>query len=262
MGRMMGAFDPDDQLDRPDLNKCPDCCCYFAGENCPLCGKPCPEEMKAGNRKEVKPKKKKGGSGSGRVTFISWYHRWWFIILMALWNPIVGAILLLTSPRKKSVKIGVIAAVVGAWVILPLLFHGAFILIAEGLSKSPVNEDFTYEEYVTACREVSPAELYRDAELLKGEYLKVILVVEDLLVGYDSASSSSEPNTYYVCRDLSGGNFTILVRDCLVGGGPNYMPGDTLTVYGEGAGNRTVYTTTDDVRKSPCLNMAYANRNY
>ena len=46
MGRMLGSFDPEDELDRPDLNKCPDCGCYFATDNCPLCGKVCPPEMR------------------------------------------------------------------------------------------------------------------------------------------------------------------------------------------------------------------------
>ena len=57
MGRMLGAFADDGELDRPDLNKCPDCNCFFAGNNCPICGKECPEEMRAGNRAPVKPKK-------------------------------------------------------------------------------------------------------------------------------------------------------------------------------------------------------------
>ena len=59
MGRMLGAFDDDVELDRPDLNKCPDCNCFFAGDNCPICGKVCPEHMRAGNRAPVKPQKKK-----------------------------------------------------------------------------------------------------------------------------------------------------------------------------------------------------------
>ena len=32
MGRMLGAHDSS-ELDRPDLNKCPDCRCFFAGDN-------------------------------------------------------------------------------------------------------------------------------------------------------------------------------------------------------------------------------------
>ena len=63
MGRMLGSFDPEDELDRPDLNKCPDCGCYFATDNCPLCGKVCPPEMRAGARVEPKKRKKPGAAG-------------------------------------------------------------------------------------------------------------------------------------------------------------------------------------------------------
>ena len=59
MGRMLGSFADDEELDRPDLNKCPDCDCFFASDACPLCKKICPEEMRAGNRKPVKHKKRK-----------------------------------------------------------------------------------------------------------------------------------------------------------------------------------------------------------
>ena len=38
MGKLLGAHDSY-ELDRPDLNKCPDCGCFFDGDNCPLCGK-------------------------------------------------------------------------------------------------------------------------------------------------------------------------------------------------------------------------------
>ena len=61
MGRMLGYHDSD-ELDRPELNKCPDCECYFATDECPLCGKICPEEMRAGNRAPVKHKKRKNSS--------------------------------------------------------------------------------------------------------------------------------------------------------------------------------------------------------
>ena len=98
MGRMMGAFDRDnDMLDRPDLNKCPDCGCFFSQDNCPLCGKPCPEEMRAGNRAAPKKQKYKYDNGYRSVQFIDWYHRWWFIALIAFVSPIVSSICLLSS---------------------------------------------------------------------------------------------------------------------------------------------------------------------
>ena len=40
MGRLLGSFADREELDRPDLNKCPDCKCFFGGDNCPICGKP------------------------------------------------------------------------------------------------------------------------------------------------------------------------------------------------------------------------------
>ena len=52
MGRMLGSHGSE-ELDRPDLNKCPDCGCFFSSDNCPLCGKPCPEEMRAGNKVRI-----------------------------------------------------------------------------------------------------------------------------------------------------------------------------------------------------------------
>ena len=45
MGRKADTRDYNSNMDHPDLNKCPDCECFFAGERCPLCGKLCPEEM-------------------------------------------------------------------------------------------------------------------------------------------------------------------------------------------------------------------------
>ena len=120
MGRMLGTFADDNELDRPDLNKCPDCKCYFAGDNCPLCGKVCPEEMRAGNRKAVKVKKQPNRNQSGRVTFVPWYHTWWFILLMLWFMPIVGVILLCTCPCRKWLKITIIAAIV----LVPIVLSG------------------------------------------------------------------------------------------------------------------------------------------
>ena len=37
----------------------------------------------------------------------------------------------------------------------------------------------------------------------------------------------------------------------------NYLPGDNITVYGEGAGSVTVYDETDTAYSAPCINAAY-----
>ena len=44
MGRMLGSHDNPEEINRPDLNQCPDCLCYFHDDHCPLCGKLCPKE--------------------------------------------------------------------------------------------------------------------------------------------------------------------------------------------------------------------------
>ena len=119
MGKMLGAHEGA-PLDRPDLNKCPDCGCFFATDACPLCGKVCPEEMRAGNRKAVKPPKRKKSS-SGRVTFMEWYYSWWFILVMMIFAPVVGIILFASSPRKRWVKITV-SLLIAAFYCLPYIY--------------------------------------------------------------------------------------------------------------------------------------------
>ena len=130
MGKMLGAFAEDDGFDRSDLNQCPDCGCFFKADNCPLCGKECPEHMRAGNRPVVKQKKKRRSTSSGgRVTFISWYHTWWFIAIMLLFFPLMGAILLITSPYERWKKILFVAlAVVISRVVRKGIIRNLFIV--------------------------------------------------------------------------------------------------------------------------------------
>jgi hypothetical protein len=128
MGRMLGAFDNPEELDRPDLNKCPDCECFFAGDNCPLCGKVCPEEMRAGNRKPPKKTKRRRGSSNRRVTFVEWYHSWWFIIIMLVVMPIAGIILLFTSPHRTLWKVLITLTIVLVEFVIPGLIALAFAL--------------------------------------------------------------------------------------------------------------------------------------
>lgn len=126
---MLGAFDNSEELDRPDLNKCPDCLCFFAGDTCPLCGKVCPEEMRAGNRKPPKKQKRRHSTGNGRVTFVEWYHSWWFIILMMIFMPIAGIVLLITSPHKTRSKVIFAVIFVAVYFILPIIVNTVIKLI-------------------------------------------------------------------------------------------------------------------------------------
>ena len=120
MGRMLGAFDDPQELDRPDLNKCPDCECFFAQDVCPLCGKVCPDDMRAGNRKPPKKERRRRDKG-GRVVFVEWYHSWLAIILFTIFIAPVGIILLFTSPHKTSHKIIFVVITVLAHIILTIL---------------------------------------------------------------------------------------------------------------------------------------------
>ena len=120
MGRMLGAFDNPRELDRPDLNKCPDCECFFAQDVCPLCGKVCPDDMRAGHRKAPKKERRRRDKG-GRVVFVEWYHSWLAIILFTIFIAPVGIILLLTSPHKTSHKVIFVVLAVVSYIILTIL---------------------------------------------------------------------------------------------------------------------------------------------
>ncbi|MBQ9745940.1 MAG: hypothetical protein IJW21_03880, partial [Clostridia bacterium] len=184
MGRMMGAFDSDnDMLDRPDLNKCPDCGCFFAQDNCPLCGKPCPEEMRAGNRQPPKKQKYKYDNGYRTVMFINWYHRWWFIALMAFFQPIIAIVLLITSPHKKAHKI--IAVAIAALYLIISTSALPFIFGLIYKPESPVNTSLSKEEYIAACETVSPEEFYRNPESYRGKFVKLELTVTKAVTSAD-----------------------------------------------------------------------------
>lgn len=256
MGRMLGAHDNADALDRPDLNKCPDCGCFFAQDTCPLCGKVCPEEMRAGNRKPVKQKKVR--YRSDRVTFVEWYHSWWFIILMLVIFPIVGIVLLATSPHKRSVKLTVIA-IAAAYTILSSVGIGNVISRVTGFFERPVNTSMSREEYVAECDAVDAETFFREAGVYEGDFVCMTLVVEGKFADYESYYNDKKYATYYVCRDEESG-VTIYVRDCQQKGAQNLLEGDVITVYGEGAGNISVHDLNYELRSGPCINMAYVTR--
>ena len=253
MGRLMGAYDVDDDHDIPELNKCPDCQSYFEGDNCPICGKPCPENMKAGNRPKVKPSKKKRKSGdTGRVTFMEWYHSWWFIIIMMIVFPIVGIILLVTSPHGKGVKALLAVALI---VILALRYGGVIYYYFNHIFEKPpvyVNTDITEEEYKEKCEEVEPETLFRSAEQYKNKYVCVTLTV----TGREISAYDEYYPTYYICRDANNENVIFLIRNCLVNV-KNYIVGDTVKIYGECKGNEIVWSDTASF-DYPCVYMAYA----
>ena len=243
MGRDLGYF-ASDELDRPELNKCPDCECFFASEECPLCGKICPENFRAGNRAKVKKPKKRQNS-SGRVQFIPVYHTWWFILIVFLFSRLAGAILFLTSPYSKKAKIIVVSAAAGVFLLtaaLPVVLGWT----AEILTPSPVNDDIPRAEYVALCEPMSVEDYYRDA-YNEGNYVTL-----DLVVKYPIKEGGE---TYYLCTALDGGEVEILLCDYSVEKKTNYIQGDMIRVYGECSGVEMSGFTTE---ACPLLYMAYS----
>ena len=248
MGRMLGAHDSS-ELDRPDLNKCPDCRCFFDGDNCPLCGKECPEEMRAGNRAKVKPPKRRRGD-SGRVTFVSWYHSWWCIILALVFSPIIGIVLLVTSPHQRSKKIAVV--VIGVVWLLLSTFGLSLLSGITSIFDRPVDTTLSREEYISKCQAVSAEDYYRHVGQYEDEFLTMTLVVTERF----SDPEGYKYTTYYLCSD-SEGKYRIMIRDCSQDEICNYAPGDEITVYGEGAGDKEVYDEFYNIKSAPCVNVAY-----
>ena len=258
MGRSLGYHDSD-ELDRPELNKCPDCECYFATEECPLCGKICPEEMRAGNRAAVKHPKKHRNS-TGRVQFIPWYHSWVFIFIMLYLMPIVGVILFFTSPHPRKTKIIVGCVAVGIYVLFMAFWFGLLFSNLFGANEPLVNDEVSKEEYLELCKPMTVEQFYRHAYENEDAYVALDVVVVERLTE-NSVDIYDQPpvvDTYYRCESTDGGSVQIFIGDCNLENKTNFLPGDRLRVYGEGGGMLSIwqedYASTEEL---PCLYMAY-----
>lgn len=257
MGRMLGAFDRDDEMDRPDLNKCPDCGCFFAGDPCPLCGKPCPEAFRAGNRKSVRVKKAFWRTSRRPTAFIDWYHRWWFIILMMFLFPLAGVILLITSPHKRAHKI-IFVVVAVLYTILTTIGIGNIVHYVRAALDPPVDTSLSREEYIAACEAVEPEVFYRSSDAYTERFVTMTLVVQERFTDGDAYYQNEKYTTYYLCTGEQGESFLILMRDCVQDAPQNLIPGDRITVWGEGAGTQTVYDMEEYLpHTAPCLHVAY-----
>ncbi len=250
MGRMLGSFDSDENYDRPDLNKCPDCQTYFATENCPICGKPCPDNMKAGARAPVKHKKQKKGNATRRVIYVDWYHSPWFILIMAFIFPIVALILLITSPHERKWKF--IFVPILALYILSQSGLGYFLLnLIINNDHPPIDTEMTAEEWKSVCTERSIEEIYRTPEAFKDQYVKVTVKVNETI--YD-AYGTGNTSRYIMCTDTAG-KYSIMIEDYQAS---RFVSGDTITVYGKVIGEMTVYTNNDkSYSSSSCIASAY-----
>jgi len=258
MGRLLGAFDNDQELDRPDLNKCPDCDCYFSGDTCPICKKICPDNMRAGKRAPVKHKKRKRNSGSGRVVFVQWYHSWWFITIMMLLFTTVGIILLLTSPHKTWKKVLFVAIAV-VYMVLSTIGIGNIVSSLTDIWDPPVDKSLTREEYIAKCESVTPEQLFRSTDGFKDKYISAELKIIKNVTYFDKYYNEKD-YVCYLCEDVDGSSYKIILRDCLLEEKLRFLPGDVITVYGEGAGECKAFDHSAYTELSaPCLNMAYFN---
>lgn len=253
MGRMLGSY-ASDELDRPDLNKCPDCGCFFAQDNCPLCGKLCPEEMRAGNRKAVKQKKSK--ASSGRVTFINWYHSWWFILIMFFVFPIASIVLLATSPYRRRTKV-VLGVVVAVLALVSYIGIGTIISYLTNIWDKPVDTSLSREEYIIACENVGGENFYRSPDDYEDEFIRLDLVVKEKVTDYGDVYDGYDSYEFYICSPVDNPKMTIFVRDCIISGASNFAEGDVITVYGEGDDEYTLYDEEGPFT-APTVNAAYA----
>lgn len=256
---MSKQFGYDDvELDRPDLNKCPDCECYFSTYTCPLCKKVCPEEMRSGNRlPPPKPKKRRKSADSGRVRFINWYHEWWFIVILFLIMPLAGLVVLFTSPHKFRHKIMFVVGYLTIPLILSIVLSLCGSALLAWLTPDPVDTSLTREEYVEKCAEVDPEEYYRNPESFENAYVKISLTV----VSKSYKDTDTSGTAYYLCHANGRTDFYIIIRDCFLDGEQNLLVGDEVTFYGQYGASQTVIDQNSQYYTAPCIKAAYADLN-
>lgn len=266
MGAPIGFFSDDNQNDYPELNKCPDCETYFQTLYCPLCGKECPEEMRAGNRKVVKPKKKKRrGNNSGRVQFVPWYYSGWFIFAMLIIFPIAGVILLWMSDWSRGWKIGGTLFAVGRYVLVGLI---SFLVVFFSILLEPKDPfeypDIPREEYISACESVDPEDLFRYPEAYEKKQVTLELTVrgiwndESAVDVYDIYNGDYNYPVYYECTaTVNGREVRFLVRDQVRNGRVNLVVGDTIRLWGAVEGNRQITNQTAGTLSGPCIRMYF-----
>ena len=255
MGADLGFFAEDRERDFPELNKCPDCETFFADANCPICGKECPEEFRAGNRKPIKQKKHRRTSGNGRVQFVPWYHNTWFIVAMLILFPIVGLILMWTGHWKQHWKI-VGTAILVFFYLFGGILGGIVMNLIFGFNdyEPPVNTSITEEEYRARCEEVDVEELYRQADAMSEEYVQITVEILEVVSSVDVY----EPTAYICCAAKGDRTYTFIISDYRQETVPNLIAGDTVTFYGEVWMTETIMAT-DGYETAPWIFALYAD---
>ncbi len=249
----------EDERDFPELNKCPECETFFAEPTCPICGKLCPEEMRAGNRKRIKENKhhRSETHGSGRVRFVPWYFTTWFIILMLVVQPLIGLILTWAGYWKKKWKILATVLLILPYVLTFLLGGVAGIIISFlSHTSPPVDVDMPQAEYMALCEELPAETIYREANARLGEHVKITLTVDG--IWEDEWSYEADYPIYYECSaEVEGRTWVFLIHDYRQGDPVNLTVGDTITVWGQIGGNESISNSTVGTLNKPCVNALY-----
>ena len=238
MGANLGFFAEDRERDFPELNKCPDCETFFADANCPLCGKECPEEFRAGNRKPIKQKKHRRPSGNGRVQFVPWYHTVWFIVAMLIIQPIIGLILTWTGVWKTHWKIIVTLLVILPYILL--IGSGIITAIVDSYTETeiPINLEISEEDYRASCIKPDVEAFYRNSNEKVGEYVCMDLTVVAFASTYyyNSDVNYREANVYLCHINQGERTLEFFVVDYRQQDQKRLAIGDKITIWGEVAG--------------------------
>ncbi len=242
----LGRYSGDSALnDNLSLNRCPDCETLFEGDVCPICRKPCPEEMKAGNRAAIKVKKEKAVKGA---TFTPVYFRWWFLLILCMigLTP-VALILFLVSERPKWLKVTVGIAAGLFFVGQILLFTGAGQKLLTGIrNKANAGVTGTEEEYRSECREITAENALREPDALRKQKVRA----EFRVIGMTDYGYG---NVYYLCSFEPEGTLCY-VNDCRSDRDTRFLAGDLITVYG-----RFGDAYYDESGELPLIHMAFAD---
>jgi hypothetical protein len=185
------------------------------------------------------------------VTFVEWYHSWWFIVVMLFMLPFVGIILLATSPHSRKKKAIFIACGAAYLLLTSGLLGGLLSRFTSWMEPDPVDTSLPREAYVETCELVAAEDYYRKAAAYEGAFVTTYLVVDEVLYG----EGGSDYETYYRCHS---GAVTLLLRDCQQGDALNFLPGDAIRVWGEGAGTLRAYDENGIQYTAPGIAVAYA----
>ena len=126
------------------------------------------------------------------------------------------------------------------------------------LEGSPVDRDLSREEYINKCVDVSPADYFRSPDQYTDKYVTMTLSVSERFYDATYYYASSDYYVFYICTNPENPEFQVMIRDCMEKGSKNFIPGDTVVIYGECTGE--LYNSLDlngKTHSAPLINVAY-----